>query len=189
MRLEPCEEMRGVNIAYVRIRYDVYSYMCACSCQLLPCCAHFHIIVPTFADFCRLLPFFAVFLPRRDSDGKVSPEEVAAAVAFLKHSLGDDPVKELIGKLAKDSGASPGKNKNTLFFFSFFFFFIFFFLFFSHHFFQMLKACHFFSLLLSYFLHPRCLASVSMHRHSVVYMTCAGDQVSSIESKVCVVRI
>lgn len=38
----------------------------------------------------------------RDSDGKVTPEEVAAAAMFLKDSLGQEPVQELISNLAKD---------------------------------------------------------------------------------------
>lgn len=38
----------------------------------------------------------------RDADGKVTPEEVAAAAMFLKDSLGQEPVKELISNLAKD---------------------------------------------------------------------------------------
>eukprot|EP00249_Psilotum_nudum_P023945 c29036_g1_i1 orf=318-2618(+) len=38
----------------------------------------------------------------RDYDGKVTPEEVAAAALFLKDSLGQDPVQELISNLAKD---------------------------------------------------------------------------------------
>lgn len=37
-----------------------------------------------------------------DSDGKVTPEEVASAAAYLKKSLGSDPVQELIASLAKD---------------------------------------------------------------------------------------
>ncbi|KAJ7534202.1 hypothetical protein O6H91_13G083600 [Diphasiastrum complanatum] len=38
----------------------------------------------------------------RDYDGKVTPEEVAAAAVFLKDTLGQEPVQELIQKLAKD---------------------------------------------------------------------------------------
>lgn len=38
----------------------------------------------------------------RDSDGKVTPEELAAAAMFLKDSLGQEPVQELISNLAKD---------------------------------------------------------------------------------------
>lgn len=38
----------------------------------------------------------------RDADGKVTPEEVAAAAMFLKDSLGQEPVQELISNLAKD---------------------------------------------------------------------------------------
>lgn len=37
-----------------------------------------------------------------DHDGKVTPEEVAAACQVLRRSLGDDPVAELISSLAKD---------------------------------------------------------------------------------------
>lgn len=39
----------------------------------------------------------------RDSDGKVTPEELAAAAMFLKDSLGQEPVQELISNLAKDT--------------------------------------------------------------------------------------
>ncbi|XP_024517041.1 plectin [Selaginella moellendorffii] len=38
----------------------------------------------------------------RDSDGKVTAEEVAAAAMFLKDTLGHEPVQELVSKLAKD---------------------------------------------------------------------------------------
>ncbi|MCO5550546.1 hypothetical protein L7F22_004033 [Adiantum nelumboides] len=38
----------------------------------------------------------------RDSDGKVTPEEVAAATMFLKDSLGQISLEELISNLAKD---------------------------------------------------------------------------------------
>ncbi|GAQ85898.1 hypothetical protein KFL_002600060 [Klebsormidium nitens] len=38
----------------------------------------------------------------RDYDGKVSPDEVAAAAAFLKSELGEEPVQQLIANLAKD---------------------------------------------------------------------------------------
>eukprot|EP01018_Ginkgo_biloba_P002987 Gb_27296 [translate_table: standard] len=38
----------------------------------------------------------------RDSDGKVTPEEVAAAALYLKDTLGQEPVQELISNLAKD---------------------------------------------------------------------------------------
>eukprot|EP00250_Pteridium_aquilinum_P004513 c14713_g1_i1 orf=237-2774(+) len=38
----------------------------------------------------------------RDSDGKVTPEEVAAAAVFLKDSLGQEPLQKLISNLAKD---------------------------------------------------------------------------------------
>ena len=40
----------------------------------------------------------------RDSDGKVTPEEVAAAAMFVKDTLGREPVQELIRNLAKDEG-------------------------------------------------------------------------------------
>ncbi|MCO5603760.1 hypothetical protein L7F22_057912 [Adiantum nelumboides] len=38
----------------------------------------------------------------RDSDGKVTAEELAAAAMYLKDSLGQEPVRELISNLAKD---------------------------------------------------------------------------------------
>ncbi|KAL9260403.1 Mitochondrial proton/calcium exchanger protein-like protein [Drosera capensis] len=38
----------------------------------------------------------------RDYDGKVTPEEVAAAANYLKDTLGKDGIQELISKLAKD---------------------------------------------------------------------------------------
>eukprot|EP01018_Ginkgo_biloba_P006595 Gb_30159 [translate_table: standard] len=37
-----------------------------------------------------------------DSDGKVTPEEVAAAAFYLKDTLGQEPVQKLISGLAKD---------------------------------------------------------------------------------------
>lgn len=40
----------------------------------------------------------------RDYDGKVTPEEVAAAAMYLKDTLGKDGVQELINNLSKDSG-------------------------------------------------------------------------------------
>jgi LETM1 and EF-hand domain-containing protein 1 len=40
----------------------------------------------------------------RDYDGKVTAEEVAAAAMFLKDSLDNASVHELISKLAKDPG-------------------------------------------------------------------------------------
>ncbi len=40
----------------------------------------------------------------RDYDGKVTAEEVAAAAMFLKDSLDNSSVHELISKLAKDPG-------------------------------------------------------------------------------------
>lgn len=43
-------------------------------------------------------------MPFRDYDGKVTPEEVAAAAVFLKDSLDKESVHELIASLAKDSG-------------------------------------------------------------------------------------
>ncbi|KAG8071389.1 hypothetical protein GUJ93_ZPchr0006g41064 [Zizania palustris] len=38
----------------------------------------------------------------RDHDGKVTPEEVAAAAAYLKDTIGKEGVQELIGNLSKD---------------------------------------------------------------------------------------
>ncbi|KAJ4823666.1 hypothetical protein Tsubulata_019763 [Turnera subulata] len=38
----------------------------------------------------------------RDYDGKVTPEEVAAAAMYLKNTLGNEGVQELIGSLSKD---------------------------------------------------------------------------------------
>lgn len=38
----------------------------------------------------------------RDYDGKVTPEEVAAAALYLKDTLGQEPVQELVRNLAKD---------------------------------------------------------------------------------------
>ncbi|KAM3403917.1 hypothetical protein ACQJBY_007177 [Aegilops geniculata] len=38
----------------------------------------------------------------RDHDGKVTPEEVAAAAAYLKDTIGKEGVQELISKLSKD---------------------------------------------------------------------------------------
>lgn len=38
----------------------------------------------------------------RDSDGKVTAEELAAAAMYLKDSLGQEPVQELISNLSKD---------------------------------------------------------------------------------------
>ncbi|XP_010251395.1 PREDICTED: LETM1 and EF-hand domain-containing protein 1, mitochondrial-like [Nelumbo nucifera] len=38
----------------------------------------------------------------RDSDGKVTPEEVAAAAIYLKDTLGKDGIQELISNLSKD---------------------------------------------------------------------------------------
>lgn len=39
----------------------------------------------------------------RDSDGKVTPEEVAAAALYVKDILGQEPVQKLISELAKDT--------------------------------------------------------------------------------------
>ncbi|KAK9098219.1 hypothetical protein Syun_025264 [Stephania yunnanensis] len=39
----------------------------------------------------------------RDYDGKVTPEEVAAAAAYLKDTLSKESIQELIGNLSKDS--------------------------------------------------------------------------------------
>ena len=41
----------------------------------------------------------------RDHDGKVTPEEVAAAVAYLKDTIGKEGIQELISNLSKDKGA------------------------------------------------------------------------------------
>jgi len=41
-------------------------------------------------------------LMRRDHDGKVTPEEVAAAAAYLKDTIGKEGVQELISNLSKD---------------------------------------------------------------------------------------
>lgn len=38
----------------------------------------------------------------RDYDGKVTPEEVAAAALYLKDTLGHEPVQDLVSNLAKD---------------------------------------------------------------------------------------
>ncbi|MFQ6645401.1 hypothetical protein Gotur_018936 [Gossypium turneri] len=38
----------------------------------------------------------------RDHDGKVTPEEVAAAAQYLKDTLGKEGVQELISNLSKD---------------------------------------------------------------------------------------
>jgi len=40
----------------------------------------------------------------RDLDGKVTPEEVAAAAAYLKDAIGKEGVQELISNLSKDKG-------------------------------------------------------------------------------------
>ena len=40
----------------------------------------------------------------RDLDGKVTPEEVAAAAAYLKDTIGKEGVQELISNLSKDKG-------------------------------------------------------------------------------------
>ncbi|KAL5990776.1 hypothetical protein ACLOJK_011680 [Asimina triloba] len=40
----------------------------------------------------------------RDYDGKVTPEEVAAAAAYLKDTIGKEGVQELISNLSKDKG-------------------------------------------------------------------------------------
>lgn len=42
--------------------------------------------------------------PSRDYDGKVTPEEVAAAASYLKDTLGREGVQELISSLSKDAG-------------------------------------------------------------------------------------
>lgn len=43
-------------------------------------------------------------LGSRDYDGKVTAEEVAAAAMYLKDTLGQENLQELISKLAKDEG-------------------------------------------------------------------------------------
>lgn len=43
----------------------------------------------------------------RDHDGKVTPEEVAAAAMYLKDTIGKDGVEELIGNLSRDRGLIP----------------------------------------------------------------------------------
>lgn len=40
----------------------------------------------------------------RDHDGKVTPEEVAAAAAYLKDTIGKEGVQEFISNLSKDKG-------------------------------------------------------------------------------------
>ena len=40
----------------------------------------------------------------RDYDGKVTPEEVASAAAYLKDTLDKDGIQDLISKLSKDRG-------------------------------------------------------------------------------------
>lgn len=40
----------------------------------------------------------------RDFDGKVTPEEVAAAAMYLKDTLGKEGIQELISSLSKDKG-------------------------------------------------------------------------------------
>ena len=49
--------------------------------------------------------WFLLHLICRDHDGKVTPEEVAAAAAYLKDTIGKEGVQELISKLSKDKGA------------------------------------------------------------------------------------
>lgn len=41
---------------------------------------------------------------RRDFDGKVTPEEVAAAAMYLKDTLGKEGIQELVSSLSKDKG-------------------------------------------------------------------------------------
>jgi LETM1 and EF-hand domain-containing protein 1 len=48
-----------------------------------------------------LIPFLHLC---RDHDGKVTPEEVAAAAAYLKDTIGKEGVQELISNLSKDKG-------------------------------------------------------------------------------------
>lgn len=45
-----------------------------------------------------------ISLTFRDYDGKVTPEEVASAAAYLKNTLDKDGIQELITKLSKDRG-------------------------------------------------------------------------------------
>lgn len=42
----------------------------------------------------------------RDYDGKVTPEEVAAAALYLKNTLGKEGIQELVSSLSKDRGNS-----------------------------------------------------------------------------------
>ena len=42
----------------------------------------------------------------RDYDGKVTPDEVAAAAIYLKDTLGKEGIQELISNLSKDKGMS-----------------------------------------------------------------------------------
>lgn len=53
-----------------------------------------------YGEVCNRTSGFSI----RDYDGKVTPEEVAAAAMFLKDSLDKESVHELIANLAKDSG-------------------------------------------------------------------------------------
>ncbi|WOK92810.1 LETM1 and EF-hand domain-containing protein 1, mitochondrial [Canna indica] len=46
----------------------------------------------------------------RDHDGKVTPEEVAAAATYLKDTLGKEGVEELISNLSRDRGHMPSKS-------------------------------------------------------------------------------
>lgn len=43
----------------------------------------------------------------RDYDGKVTPEEVAAAAMYLKTTLGKEGIQELVSSLSKDKGLPP----------------------------------------------------------------------------------
>ena len=47
----------------------------------------------------------------RDYDGKVTPDEVAAAALYLKDTLGQEPVQDLVSNLAKDKGIFLVKTK------------------------------------------------------------------------------
>jgi len=40
----------------------------------------------------------------RDRDGKVTPDEVAAAAMYLKDTLANDGLQQLISSLSKDKG-------------------------------------------------------------------------------------
>lgn len=55
---------------------------------------------------CRSSAFWTGFtVICRDHDGKVTAEEVAAAAAYLKDTIGKEGVQELISNLSKDKGS------------------------------------------------------------------------------------